>query len=158
MQDLFPAIEVSEQFLRDHEPLLLGICDTLIARHRADRNLTDREVIAALTNMVKSYQTLVGSGLVYQEALPGLAQQAIIHELDKLVEEFRHSEQEHLGYARLKDADVLKALVFTLRLAHIRTSGRPFSRRLLDFLIEEFGRRQPSIATANEPAGRLIVP
>ena len=155
---LFPSVEIPEQFLREHEPLLMGIWHTLTRRYAADRSLTDREVIGALANMAKSYQTLVGSGLVYEEATPGLAQQAIIEALHKLVHEYRELEQEHLGNAALKDGDVLKALVFTLRLAHMRTSGRPFSRRFLDFLQEQFPDTQPLIATADEPAGRIIVP
>jgi hypothetical protein len=156
--ELFPSIEISEQFLREHEPLLLGVWHTLAGRYNADRNLTDREVIGALANMAKSYQTLVGSGLVYQEAMPGLAQQAIMDAFRQLLQEFRELERKHLGYTRLKDGDVLKALVFTLRLAHMRTSGRPFSRRFLDFLREQFPDTPPSIATPNEPASRIVVP
>ncbi len=105
---------------------------------RADRDLTDRELIAALANMAKSYQTLVGSGLVYQEALPGLAQQTITDALGHLLEEFREVERQHRGYTTLKDSDALTALVFTLRLAHMQTSGRPRSRRFLDFLRQRF--------------------
>jgi hypothetical protein len=157
-QELFPAIEVPEQFLREHEPLLVGIWHTLVWRYGADRSLTDREVIAALANMAKSYQTMVGSGLVYQEALPGLAQQAIIDALRLLLQEFRELEQKHLGYARLKDAEVLTALVFTLRMAHMQTSGRPRSRRFLDFLRERFPDTSAAIATADEPASRIIMP
>jgi hypothetical protein len=155
---LFASVEIPEQFLREHEPLLMGVWHTLTRRYAADRNLTDREVIGALANMAKSYQTLLGSGLVYQEAMPGLAQQAIMDALRQLLEEFRELERKHLGYAALKDGDVLKALVFTLRLAHMRTSGRPFSRRFLDFLREQFPEMQPTIASAEEPGSRLIVP
>jgi len=157
-EETFPAIEISEQFLRDQEPLLTGIWHTLSGCYSRDRNLTDREFIAALTNMAKSLQTLVSSGLVYEEALPGLAQQAVIDALRQLLQEFRGVEQKHLRYSALKDADVLKALVFTLRLAHAQTSGRPRSRRFLDFLRERFPDTQPSIATAEAAPSRIIVP
>ncbi len=157
-EDLFPAIETSDQFLRDHEPLLLGVWHTLARQYATDRNLTDREVISALGNMARSYQTLVGSGLVYQEAAPGLVQKAIIDAFSQLLKEFRELEQKHLGYARLKDAEVLQALVFTLRLAYSQTSGRPRSRRFLDFLRERFSDAQPAIITPNEPPSRIIMP
>jgi hypothetical protein len=156
--ELFSSIEISEQFLRDCEPLLMGVWHILGRRYAADPKLTDREVIGALANMAKSYQILVGSGLVYQEATPGLAQQAIMEALGRLLEEFRALEQEHLGYTTLKDGEVLKALVFTHRLAHMHTSGRPFSRRFLDFLREQFPDAQPSIANSEEAASRIIVP
>ena len=157
-EETFPAIEVSEQFLREHEPLMLGVWHTLSRRYAADRNLTDREVIGALANMAKSQQTLVSSGLVYEEALPSLAQQAIIDALRQLLQEFRELEQKHIGHSTLKDTDVLKTLVFTLRLAHMQTSGRPRSRRFLDFLRERFPDAQTAIATADEPSNRIIVP
>ena len=157
-EELFPAIEIPEQFLREHEPLLLGVWHTLARRYGADRSLTDREVIGALANMAKSYQTMVSSGLVYQEALPGLAQQTIIDALRQLLQEFRELEHKHLGYAKLKDTEVLKALVFTLRLANMQTSGRPRSRRFLDFLRERFPDAPTGIATADEPSSRIIMP
>jgi hypothetical protein len=156
--ELFPAIETSDQFLRDHEPLLLGVWHTLARQYAADRNLTDREVISALGNITRSYQTLVGSGLVYQEAVPGLVQQAIIDSLRQLLKEFRELEQKHVGYARLKDTEVLQALVFTLRLAYSQTSGRPRSRRFLDFLHERFSDAQHAIVTTDEPSSRIIMP
>jgi hypothetical protein len=155
---LFATVEVPEHFLREHEPLLLGIWHTLVKRYNADRSLTDREVTGAVANMARSYQTLVSSGLVYEESTPGLAQQAILEALRQLLQEYRELEQKHLGHTALRDSDVLKALVFTLRLAQMRTSGRPFSRRFLDFVREQFPEAQPAIATASDPASRIIVP
>ncbi len=157
-EELFPAVEISEQFLRDREPLIVGISHTIARLSRSDSKLTDREVITALTTMVRSYQTLVGSGLVYQEALPGLAQQAISDALRQFLKEFRELEQEHLGYSALKDGEVLAALVFTLRLARFHTSGRPRSRQFVDFLRNHFLDSQPSIALTDEPSSRIIVP
>ena len=157
-EELFPAIEIPEQFLREHEPLMLGIWHTLARRYSADRSLTDREVIGALANMAKAYQTLASSGLIYQEALSGLAQQAIMDALRQLLQEFRELEQKHLGHTTLKDGDILKALVFTLRMALAQTSGRPRSRQFLDFLRDRFAGTEAQIATAEEPSSRLIVP
>jgi hypothetical protein len=157
-EELFSSIEISEQFLRDCEPLLMGVWHTLVWRYATDPKLTDREIIGALANMAKSYQTLLGSGLVYQEPMPGLTQQAIIEALGRLLEEFRALEQKHLGYAALKDGDVLKALVFTLRLALMHSSGRPFSRRFLDYLREQFPDTQQLITNPEQAASRIIVP
>jgi len=157
-EELFPAIEISEQFLQDREPLIVGISHTIAKLFRSDSNLTDREVIGALANMTRGYQTLVGSGLLYQEVLPGLAQQAIADALRQLLQEFRELEQQHLGYSTLKDGEVLTALVFTLRLAHMHTSGRPRSRRFVDFLRDHFLDPQPLLARTDEPSGRIIVP
>ena len=140
-QEVFPKIELSDEFLRDREPVISGILQTLGRLSRSDRSLTDR-----------------GSGLVYEQVPPSLAQQALIEAVRQLLEEFRQVEREHLGHSTLKDAEVLKVLVLTLRLAHIHTSGRPRSRGFLDFLHQQFPAAQSSIAAADEPGSRIIMP
>ncbi|MFI5115448.1 MAG: hypothetical protein ACHP8B_01995 [Terriglobales bacterium] len=157
-EEVFPKIELSDEFLRDREPVISGILQTLGRLSRSDRSLTDREVIAALANLATSYQTLVGSGLVYEQVPPGLAQRALIEAVRQLLEEFRQLEREHLGHTTLKDGEVLKALVLVLRLAHIHTSGRSRSRGFLDFLHQQFQQAQSSIAAADEPGSRIIMP
>ena len=47
-QEVFPKIELSDEFLRDREPVISGILQTLGRLSRSDRSLTDREAIAAL--------------------------------------------------------------------------------------------------------------
>ena len=157
-QEVFPKIELSDEFLRDREPVISGILQTLGRLPRSDRSLTDREAIAALANLATSYQTLIGSGLVYAQVPTSFAQQALIEAVRQLLEEFRQVEREHLGHSTLKDAEVLKVLVLTLRLAHINTSGRPRSRGFLEFLHQQFPAAQSSIAAADEPGSRIIMP
>ncbi len=157
-EEVFPKIELSDEFLHDREPVISGILQTIGRLSRSDRSLTDREVIAALANLATSYQTLIGSGLVYEQVPPSLAQQALIEAVRQLLEEFRQLEREHLGYTTLKDGEVLKVLVLVLRLAHIHTSGRPRSRGFLDFLHDRLHQAQSSIAMADEPGSRIIMP
>jgi len=83
---------------------------------------------------VKSYQTLVNSNLIYEQTTANLAHQSIARQVETMVREFREAEQRHIGHTRLRDSEVLKALVFLLRLAWGRTSGRPKSRAFVDFL------------------------
>ena len=155
--EMFPAVEISQEFLAMHEQLLAGVAQTLARITNSDRNLHDRDLIGALANMAKSYQTLLTSGLVYQEISPNPAQQGIIAVLNELLREFRQVESQHQGYTSLKDRDVLKALVFTLRWIHMQTSGRPLSRGFIDFLHERF-----PMASAADPAAdtgsRIIMP
>ena len=157
-EELFPKIDISEEFLQNHEPLLVGVSNVVARVSYADRALTDREVIGALVILAKSYQTLIGSGLVYQEALPNLAQTVLIGELNKLVSEFEELEEKHLGYTSLKDGDVLKMLVFFIRLGQSRTSGRPRSRAFLDFLKAQFPEARQGIAATAEAESRIILP
>ena len=136
--EVFPRINLPEHFLQDREPLIGGLLQALARMTASDHNLHDRDVIRALADMAQRYQTLVSSGLVYAEGVANPVQQNIIDTLQKLLQEFREVEHRHLGYTALKDADILKALVFLLGLAHVRTSGRPLSRGFLDFVRERF--------------------
>jgi hypothetical protein len=75
-----------------------------------------------------------------------------------MLKQYREAEQKQLGYSTLRDSDVLKALVFLVRLGHGRTSGRPRSRALIDFLFAQFPERQATVVTPQEAASRIIVP
>lgn len=155
---LLPEVEVGEQFVYEHEHLLVGLSFALAKSARADRSLVDRDLIAALTSLAKSYQTLVNSRLIYGERSTNLAHQAIATEIENMIKEYREAEQEHLGYTRLRDSDVLKALVFVLRLALGRTSGRPKSRAFVDFLSAQFPEKQSAIAAPDEGGSRIVIP
>lgn len=150
---LMPQVEVNDAFLYQQEPLVGGLSFALAKASRADRQVYDRDVIQALTTVAKTLETLVNSGLVVEQKTANLGQQAIATELQKMVEEYRALETKQLGYSRLKDGDVLKAMVFLLRLALGRTSGRPKSRAFLDFLYAQFPEKSES-----SEEKRIIVP
>jgi hypothetical protein len=152
---LFPQVEVGEQFLYQHEHLVVGITYALARSARGDRSLNDGDLIAVLTSMAKSYDTLVNSGLYYETPVTNGARQAAVAEVLKMLKEYRDVEQKNIGYARLRDSEVLQALVFLLRTAHGRTSGRPKARAFVDFLQAQFPEKQPAIAA--EASGSRII-
>ncbi len=155
---LFPRVEIPEQFLYDHEHLILGISFALAKSARANRSLADRDLVAALSSLAKSYETLVNSSLIYEQPTTNVAHQAIAEEVTTMVKEYREAEQKHLGYSRLRDSDVLKGLVFLLRMGVGRTSGRPKSRAFVDFLFAQFPEKHSAIASPAEAGSRIIVP
>jgi hypothetical protein len=155
---LFPEVEISEQFLYEREHLILGLSFALARSARANRSLTDRDLISALSTSAKSLETLVNSSLIYEQPTANVAHQAIAAEMQTMVKEFREAEEKHLGYTRLRDSEVLRALVFLLRMGLGRTSGRPKSRAFIDFLFAQFPEKQTAIAAPDEPASRIIVP
>lgn len=154
---LFPKVEISDQFLYEQEQLIMGLTYSLAKSARSARDLHDSDFIAALTSLSRSYETLASSGLVYETSTTNLAHQAIAVEIQKMIREFREAEQKHLGYTRVRDADVLRALVFLLRMALTRTSGRPRSRAFVDFIFSQFPEQASAIATPDQ-GSRLIVP
>ena len=157
-ESMFPEIEISEQFLYEREHLIVGLSFALAKSARANRDLTDRDLIAALTSLGKSYQTLVKSSLIYEQATANIAHQAVAAEVETMVKEYREAERKHMGYTHLRDSDVLKAVVFLLRMGYGRTSGRPKSRAFVDFLFAQFPEKQSAIAAPEEAGNRIIVP
>jgi hypothetical protein len=156
---LFLQIEISEQFTYEREHLLMGLSYALTKAAQADRSLNDCDLIAALSAMCTSYERLVNSGLHYEQPLTGAARLAVAAQIEEMVKQFREAEHKQLGYSNLRDGDVLKALVFLLRLAHGRTSGRPKSRAFIDFLFAQFPEKQTALAGPQDSGGsRIILP
>lgn len=153
---LFPKIEIGDRFLYEQEHLLLGLSYALAKSARADRGIRDSDLISALASLAKSYETLASSGLHYESPVTSLSQQAIAAEVQQMLKEYREAEQKHLGYTRLRDVDVLRALVFLLRLGSTRTSGRPKSKAFVEFLFRQFP--QPSGSVTAPAESSIIVP
>ena len=149
---LFLQIEISEQFTYEREHLLMGLSYALAKAAHADRSLNDRDLIAALSAMCGSYERRVNSGLHYEQPLASAAQQAAAAQVEEMVKQYREAEQKELGYSNLRDGDVLKALVFLVRLGHGRTSGRPRSRAFIDFLFAQFPEKMSAVVTPQEAA------
>jgi hypothetical protein len=155
---LFLQIELGDQFLYEHEHLIMGLSFALSKVARADRAVNDRDLIAGISSLVRGYERLVNSGLVYEEPAQGLLPQAVAAELQNMVKEYREAEQKHTGFSRLRDSEVLKALVFLIRMAYSHTSGRPKSRSFLDFLRAQFPERDSELSTPVQAASRIITP
>jgi hypothetical protein len=83
---------------------------------------------------------------------------AVSAQLEEMVKQYREAEQKQLGFSNLRDSDVLKSLVFLVRLANGRTSGRPKSRAFIDFLFAQFPENKSAVIQPAEAAGRIIVP
>ncbi|MGH9494210.1 MAG: hypothetical protein ACRD3B_04370 [Candidatus Sulfotelmatobacter sp.] len=155
---LFLQVEVSHQFMYEKEHLLMGLTFALAKAARADRSLNDQDLISALSMLATSYERQLNSGLHYEQPLTGDSQRRAAAEVESMIREYRTAEQKHVGYSTLRESDVLKALVFLLRLAHGRTSGRPKSRAFVEFLYSQFPEKEAAIAGAQETGSRILLP
>jgi hypothetical protein len=133
----FAHVQVEEDLLDAHPVLLQALVESITQSALANSSLRDRDVIDALSALVRSFETRAHSGLHYEPTRPSLAQQAMIEELREVIADYDEDSRE-IGDPHLRDSDALKALVFVLRLALDRSSGRPLSRGFLDFLRTEF--------------------
>ena len=155
---LFLQIEVSDQFMYEKEHLLMGLTFALAKSARAGRTLNDQDLIAALSMLATSYERLLNSGLHYDPPLTSESRRRVALEVENMVKEYRQAEEKHVGFSTLRDSDVLKALVFLLRLAHGRTSGRPKSKAFVDFLFAQFPEKESGVVTPQEAGSRIILP
>ena len=119
--------------------------------------MKDADLIAALSALTRSYETLVNSGLHYESPIAGRIQQAVVADVQAMVKEYRETEHKHLGYSRLREADVFRALVFLVRMAYSHTSGRPKSRAFADFVVGQFPEKPSGVAAPTETS-RVIIP
>jgi len=156
--DIFLQVDIGDEFLYQREHLIMGLSFALAKSVRADRSLKDTDLIAALTSLAKTCQTLVNSGLHYETPLPNAAQHMVAAEVQNMLKEFREAEQKHIGYVQLRDSEVLRALVFMVRMAYGRTSGRPKSRAFVDFLLAQFPEKPAGVAAPEETASRIVIP
>jgi len=155
---LFLHVEVSDQFMYEKEHLLMGLTYALAKAARADRSLHDQDLVQTLSVLTKSYERRVNSGLHYEQPLTSDSQRRAAVEVEAMIKEYREAEQKQLGYSTLRESDVLKALVFLLRLAHGRTSGRPKSRAFVEFLFSQFPEKETALLTPQEAGSRIILP
>jgi hypothetical protein len=155
---LFLKVEVPDQFMYEKEHLLMGLTYALAKAARADRSLNDQDLIAALTVLTTAYQRRVDSGLHYEQPFTSEARRRAAAEIETMVKEYREAEQKHMGYSTLHESDVLKALVFLIRLALGRTSGRPKSRAFIEFLFAQFPEKESAVVAAQDAGSRIILP
>jgi hypothetical protein len=155
---LFLQVEVPDQFLYEKEHLLMGLTYALAKAARADRSLNDQDLMASLAMLATSYERRVNSGLYYEQPLTTESRQRAAAQVETMVKEYREAELKHAGYSNLKDSDVLKAIVFLLRLAYGRSSWRPKSRAFVEFLFAQFPEKESAVVTPEDTRGRIIVP
>ena len=151
------ALSVSRMAYQ-HQPLIMGLIYALAKRAQADHAITDSDLIAALNSMTRKQETLANSGLHYETPIASLIQQSIVSEVNGLLKGYREEEEKNLGYSRLRDSEVLRALVFLVRMGHARTSGRPKSRAFVDFVLGQFLPEKQSAVAAPAEGSRIIIP
>jgi hypothetical protein len=154
---LFPQVEITQKFLYEQEHLIMGLYFALAKNARGNLQVKDADLISALTALARNYETLVNSGLHYETPVSDSVQQAVVAEIQNMVKEYRETEQKHLGYARLRDADVLRAIVFMLRMGHARTNGRPKSRAFAEAVVAPFPEKDSRLAPPAQTSS-LILP
>jgi len=141
-------VRVSEQFIRDHEPVVFALAVAL--KHAIEEGrAVDFDAREALSAMIRTYRTLE-SGLLYETQPTNPYAAGIQERLKAAVEELRKNLAAETGMNTLRDADVLGVLVFLERLELQHNNGRRRGRAFLDFL--RVYLPEPPVVAENRPA------
>jgi hypothetical protein len=142
-------VNVTEQFLRDHESLMIFLSAKLLAASLATAGAIDYDVREALEALIRTYRTLE-SGLIYETRPANPLASGIQAKLKEDVDDLQKRIQEQ-GSTGIRDKDILGVLIFLQRLELTHNNGRKRGRAFLDFLRANFpelklqGGEQPSL-------------
>jgi hypothetical protein len=139
-------IRVSEDFLRDHEPLLIFLGAKLLDAGLDTAGTVDSDVREALDSLIRTYRTLQ-SGLYYESKPSNLVAAAIHEKVQDAVQALRKDLSEK-GASAIRDAEILGVLVFLERIGMHQSNGRPRGRSFVDYLRASFPQKRESPANA----------
>ena len=145
-------VQISEEFLREHEPLLIFLGVKILEAALSTSGAVDADVREALDSLIRTHRTLQ-SGLYY-ETKPANLMAASIHEKIQQALEILRKELAEKGAPALRDAEVLGVLVFLQRVALGHNNGRPRGRAYLSYLFAHFPHPAQS---ASEPPALIQV-
>jgi hypothetical protein len=143
-------VQVTEQFLREHESLLVFLSARLVEVSLGAAGAVDSDVREALQSLIRTYRTLQ-SGLYYETRPANLIAAGIHARMQDPVEALRKQLAEKSA-TPVRDAEVLGTLVFLERVELNQNNGRPRGRAFLDYLRAYF----PQSRESAEPASPLI--
>src|SRR5205823_3694804 len=75
---LFLQVEIGDQFVYQHEHLIMGLSYALAKSARADRTLFDRDLIAALGSLTKTQETLTPACIMKLQLRPLVSKQRLL--------------------------------------------------------------------------------
>jgi hypothetical protein len=145
-------IRISESFLRDHDELIVSLARILSAAAFATSGVVDNDVRDVVDALIRTYRTLEAG--VYYATVPSNAVAAKVFRIvQDDIARFRKEERQGLGITAIRDADILRVLVFFARLELDRNNGRPRGRAFIG-LLRELSPVQANLDTDS----RLVIP
>ncbi|MGH9628778.1 MAG: hypothetical protein ACRD7E_10675 [Bryobacteraceae bacterium] len=140
--DDFPNkdIRITEQFLTEHESVLVFVAVTVLHAALERRGTVDSDVREALDALIRTYRTLE-SGLYYESRPDNPLASNIYREVQQGLDEYQKRESQSGGLSTLRNAEILGVLAFLQRLEIQHNNGRPKGRAFIDFLRLYFPKR-----------------
>jgi hypothetical protein len=139
-------VRISEEFLREHEALLIFLGAKLLEASLEPAGVVDSDVQEAIESLIRTYRTLE-SGLYYETRPNNLLAAGVHQKIQDAVQELR-KELTEKGSTPVRDAEILGVLVFLERVGLHQRNGRPRGRAFIDYLRGYFPQKQSGPADA----------
>jgi hypothetical protein len=147
----YPDVNVTEEFIRDHEELLLFSVYSLVQAALRTPGAIDADVMAALEALIQTQRTLQ-AGLVYETRPENTVALAVQRAFTSSLEDYQKLREEREGLSAYRGSEILSTLVFLHRLGQQNQNGRPRGRMYLDLL-----RQMTPDVSVEERAPSIIV-
>jgi hypothetical protein len=128
-----PDVRVTEEFVRDHEELLLFSIYSLLESSLRTPGANDADVIAVLESLIQTHRTL-DSGLVYETRPESTVALAIHRLFTASLADYQKERSEREKLPALRNSEILAILVFLHRIGQQNQNGKPRGRMFLDLL------------------------
>jgi hypothetical protein len=128
-----PDVRVTEEFVRDHEELLLFSIYSLLESSLRTPGANDADVIAVLESLIQTHRTL-DSGLVYETRPESTVALAIHRLFTASLADYQKERSEREKLPSLRNSEILAILVFLHRIGQQNQNGKPRGRMFLDLL------------------------
>ena len=128
-----PDVQVTEEFLAEHEELMLFCIYSLVQAALTTVGALDSDVLAALEALIQTRRTLE-SGLVYETRAENMVAAAVQRGFADSLADYQKVRAERETFSPVRNSDILKILVFLHRLGQQNQNGRPRGRMYLDLL------------------------
>lgn len=145
-----PDVPVTEEFLREHEELLLFCMVSLVHAALRTASATDADALEALEAQIKTYRT-AESGLLYETRPVNMIAASVQRAFSESLADYQkiRAERESLHF---RNAEILAVLVFLRRMGQQNQNGRPRGRMYLDLL-----KQMTPASAGDERAPGIIV-
>jgi hypothetical protein len=127
-----PDILVTEEFIGEHEELLLFCIYSLIQAALRTQGAVDTDIVAVLEASIQTHRTLE-SGLVYETRAENSIAASVQRAFSASLADYQKLRSEREGFS-YRNAEILAVLVFLHRLGQQHQNGRPRGRMFLDLL------------------------
>jgi len=145
-----PDVPVTEEFLREHEELLLFCMVSLVHAALRTASATDADALEALEAQIKTYRT-AESGLLYETWPVNTIAAAVQRAFSESLADYQkiRAERESLHF---RNAEILAVLVFLRRMGQQNQNGRSRGRMYLDLLKQ----MTPATVGDERPPGIIV--